>query len=70
MAEIDIEAAYEEFDRLDLGEQRATVQDAFEFIKVVPRGKGRPRQGEPMWKAEFIKSEFTPAWSRGPQTKV
>lgn len=60
---VDIEAAYDEFHRLDLGQKRATVQDAFEFIKLVPRGKGRPRQGESMWKPELIKTEFTPVWS-------
>lgn len=62
--EIDIEAAYEEFYLMDLGEQRATLKEAFEFIEVVPRGKGRPRQGEPVWKAEIVKTEFTPAWSQ------
>nr|WP_319459787.1 recombinase family protein [Micromonospora sp. RTP1Z1] len=61
--EIDVEAAYEEFDRLDLGEQRTILRDAFEFVRVVPRGKGRPKQGEPVWKAEMIESDFTPAWS-------
>lgn len=60
---IDIEAAYDEFDRLDLGEQRAILRNAFEFIKVLPRGKGRRKAGEPAWKPELIRSEFTPAWS-------
>ena len=60
---IDVEAAYDEFDRMDLGEQRATLRDAFDFIKVVPRGKGRRRQGEPAWRAELIQTGFTPAWS-------
>ncbi|MDH6465950.1 site-specific DNA recombinase [Micromonospora sp. A200] len=61
--EIDAEAAYDEFDRLDLGEQRAILRDAFEFIKVIPRGKGRRRQGEPAWQPELIRTAFTPAWS-------
>ena len=62
--EIHIEMAYDEFDRMDLGEQRATLKEAFEFIEVVPRGKGRPRQGDPVWKSEIVKTEFTPAWSQ------
>lgn len=60
---IDISSAFEEFDQLDLGEQRAVLRDAFAFIRVVPRGKGRPRTGQPTWRAEQIETEFTPAWS-------
>jgi hypothetical protein len=60
---IDIEAAYEEFNRLDLGEQRAVLRDAFTFIRVAPRGKGRPKTGQPTWRAELIETEFTAGWS-------
>lgn len=60
--EINIEAAQEEFGRLDLGEQRNTLREVFEYIVVVPRGKGRPRLGESTWKAELIQTEFTAGW--------
>jgi hypothetical protein len=60
---IDVDAAYEEFNRLDLGERRAVLRDAFAFIRVTPRGKGRPKTGQPTWRAELIETEFTPAWS-------
>jgi DNA invertase Pin-like site-specific DNA recombinase len=59
----DFEAAYDEFDRLDLGEQRALVRGAFSFIRVVQRGKGRPKTGQPTWRAELIETEFTAGWS-------
>jgi site-specific DNA recombinase len=61
--EIDLGAAYGEFDGLDLGEQRSILREAFNFIRVAPRGKGRPRQGESPWKPELIQTEFTAAWS-------
>jgi len=60
---IDIEAACEEFNRLDLGGRRAVLRDAFAFIRVAPRGKGRPRTGQPTWREELIETEFTTAWS-------
>ncbi|WP_250002254.1 recombinase family protein [Actinoplanes sp. M2I2] len=63
---INVKAELEEFNRLSLGEQRAVLREAFAFIRVVPRGKGRPRAGEPIWRPELIKTEFTPAWSRKP----
>ncbi|MFY1686310.1 recombinase family protein [Plantactinospora sp. WMMB782] len=55
--EIDIEAAYDEFDRFDLGEQRDIIRGAFESIKVLPRGKGRGT-----WKPEHLETEFAPEW--------
>ncbi|SCL16998.1 recombinase family protein [Micromonospora inyonensis] len=61
--EVDVEAAFEEFDKLDLGEQRKILRDAFESIEVIPRGKGRRKAGEPAWRPELIRTEFTPAWS-------
>jgi site-specific DNA recombinase len=60
---IDIEAAYEEFNGMDLAEQRTVLRDAFAFIRVVPRGKGRPKAGQPTWRTALIETEFTPAWS-------
>ncbi|MEU4155734.1 recombinase family protein [Actinoplanes sp. NPDC026670] len=60
---VDIEAAYEEFEALDLGEQRSTLLDAFSIIRFVQRGKGRPRAGEAVWRAEHLMTEFTPAWT-------
>ncbi|MEV6305156.1 recombinase family protein [Actinoplanes sp. NPDC051861] len=63
---IDIEAASEEFDRLSLGEQRAVLQEAFAYIRVIPRGKGRTKPGNPTWRPEFIETEFTRAWSEKP----
>lgn len=60
---IDVEAAYDEFGQLDLGEQRLILREAFEFIRIVPRGKGRPKQGAPVWRSELIQTNFTPAWS-------
>ncbi|WP_405428072.1 recombinase family protein [Micromonospora sp. NBC_00617] len=60
--EIDIEAAYEEFDAMELGEQRQILRDAFVLIQVRPRGKGRPKKGEGTWKPELIESPFSPAW--------
>jgi hypothetical protein len=60
---IDVDAAYEEFNRLDLGERRAVLRDAFAFIRLTPRGTGRPKTGQPTWRAELIETEFTPAWS-------
>jgi len=60
---MDIEAAYEEFYRLSLGEQRAVLRGAFALIQVAPRGKGRPKAGQPTWRAEMIETEFTPTWS-------
>jgi hypothetical protein len=61
--EIDVEAAFEEFEELDLGEQRQILRDAFETMLLIPRGKGRPKNGESPWKPEMIQSTFTPAWS-------
>ncbi|MBB3099363.1 DNA invertase Pin-like site-specific DNA recombinase [Actinoplanes campanulatus] len=61
---IDIEAAYEEFGALDLGEQRGILSDAFQFIRLIQRGRGRPRAGEPIWKPEHLETEFTPEWQR------
>ncbi|HET8683735.1 MAG TPA: zinc ribbon domain-containing protein [Micromonosporaceae bacterium] len=61
--QVDVEAAYEEFEELDLGEQRTIIREAFEYIRLVPRGKGRPKAGEGIWKSELIKTEFTEAWS-------
>ncbi|MFD6636723.1 recombinase family protein [Micromonospora chalcea] len=61
--EIDIEAAYDEFEELDLGEQREILRGAFESIRIIPRGKGRRKAGEPAWRPELIKTQFTPAWS-------
>ncbi|XVV13074.1 recombinase family protein [Actinoplanes sp. CA-131856] len=60
---IDIDTARAEFNRLDLAEQRAVLRDAFAFIRVIPRGKGRPKAGQTPWKAEQVETEFTPAWS-------
>jgi hypothetical protein len=54
---------HDEFNQLDLGERRATLREAFAFIRVVPRGKGRPKAGQPIWRAALIETEFTPAWS-------
>ncbi|GAA2491964.1 hypothetical protein Ahu01nite_027780 [Winogradskya humida] len=59
---VDIEAESEEFNRLGLEEQRAILREAFAFIRVIPRGKGRPKAGEPTWRPELIETEFTPAW--------
>ncbi|MET8089622.1 recombinase family protein [Micromonospora sp. NPDC005220] len=60
---IDIEAAYDEFDAMDLGEQREVLRDAFDAIVMRPRGKGRPKNGEPTWKADLIEVTFSQAWS-------
>jgi site-specific DNA recombinase len=57
------ETADEEFGKLALVEQRAVLRDAFTFIRVIPRGKGRPKAGQPTWRAALIETEFTPAWS-------
>lgn len=62
---IDIAAACDEFTQLSLGEQRAVLREAFAFIRMIPRGKGRPKTGQPIWRAELIETDFTPAWSRG-----
>jgi len=48
---------------LDLGKQRMVLREAFERIRIVPRGKGRPKRGEPAWKPEIIQTAFTSAWS-------
>lgn len=64
--EIDIEAAYEEFDALSLGEQRKVLLDAFEFIRLPGRGKGKPKRGEATWRPEHLLTGFTPAWSPPP----
>lgn len=61
--DIDVKAAYEEFNSLDLGEQRMILRDAFETMVIIPRGKGRPKAGESPWKPQMIESTFTPAWS-------
>ncbi|MEU7570282.1 recombinase family protein [Micromonospora sp. NPDC049240] len=61
--EIDIEAAYDEFEALDLGEQREILRGAFDFIRIIPRGKGRRKAGEPAWRPALVQTEFTPAWS-------
>ncbi|MEV4345965.1 recombinase family protein [Actinoplanes sp. NPDC049596] len=42
---IDIAVARAEFNRLNLGEQRAAVRKVFAAIRVIPRGKGRPKTG-------------------------
>lgn len=60
--EIDIEAAYEEFELMDLGEQRQVLRDAFTQLDILPRGKGRPKKGEGTWKPELIETAFSPAW--------
>jgi site-specific DNA recombinase len=60
---IDVEAAYEEFNMLDLGEQRKVLFDAFKSIRLLGRGKGRPKAGEAIWRPEHLATEFTPAWS-------
>ncbi|MBU2667653.1 recombinase family protein [Actinoplanes bogorensis] len=63
----DATAALEEFDQLDLQKRRKILREAFAFIRVIPRGKGRPKAGQPTWRADLIETEFTPAWS-SPQT--
>jgi site-specific DNA recombinase len=60
--EIDIEAAYEEFDSMELGEQRQVLRDAFVQLQILPRGKGRPKKGEGTWKPGLIDHAFSPAW--------
>lgn len=60
---VDVEAAYEEFETLDLGEQRTILREAFQYIRLIPRGKGRPKAGEGIWRADLIQTEFTEAWS-------
>jgi hypothetical protein len=63
---VDIEAAYDEFDRLELHEQREYVRGAFTLIEVQPRGKGRRRVGEPLWKPEHLITTFTREWEQLP----
>lgn len=63
---IDIAAELEQFNGLGLAEQRTILRDAFAYIRVVPRGKGRPKAGQPTWRADQINTEFTSAWRQRP----
>ncbi|GIE89407.1 recombinase family protein [Actinoplanes regularis] len=60
---VDIEYAYYQFDEMELSEQRSVLVAAFEFIRLLPRGKGRPKAGEAIWRSEHLATKFTPAWS-------
>jgi hypothetical protein len=62
VTKIDIEYAYQEFDDLDLGEQREILREAFDSIEIKPRGKGRPRAGQPTFSREQVVTAFSAEW--------